>query len=240
MQYISANRLDGEWQRLTFWLAMEEWAATNAPDSMFLWRVRPTVIFGHNQDMEAEVNIPFCREHGIAMYRRKSGGGCVYSDEGNLMISCITRETCVTTAFDRYLSSLASALKDMGFKTVRTENNDILVDGRKVSGNACYATPNGCIVHGTLLFDTDFSVLEKAITPSVQKMESHHIRSVRQRVGNLKEFGTDFTPDSLKAKLINYFCNNIQRELSDADIVQIRTIEETYLDENFIRYGRKH
>ena len=91
--------------RLVFWLALEEWAVENAPDSFFLWNVEPTVIFGRNQDMEAEINIPYCREHGIRMYRRKSGGGAVYADLGNLMISYITACPDVNAAFERYLSS---------------------------------------------------------------------------------------------------------------------------------------
>ena len=162
-------------RRLVFWLALEEWAVANAPGSFFLWSVRPTVIFGRNQDMEAEVNVPYCREHNIEMYRRKSGGGCVYADEGNLMISYITAEKDVNRAFDEYLSSLADALRCMGVDAVRTEHNDVLVGGFKVSGNACYATATGCIVHGTLLYNTDFSEMEHAITPSKEKLDSKGI-----------------------------------------------------------------
>ena len=162
-------------RRLVFWLALEEWAVEHAPGSFFVWNVRPTVIFGRNQDMEAEVNIPYCREKGIEMYRRKSGGGCVYADEGNLMLSYISDCSDVSKAFDEYLSQLADALRGMGLDTVRTEHNDVLVGGRKVSGNACYSTKTGCIVHGTLLYDTDFSVMECAITPSREKLESKGI-----------------------------------------------------------------
>ena len=228
-----------EWHRLVFWLALEEWAVLNAPDSFFLWSVQPTVIFGRNQDMEAEVNVPYCQEHGIQMYRRKSGGGCVYSDPGNLMISYVTSEKDVTKAFDLYLSGLADALRRMGFDAVRTEHNDVLVDGRKVSGNACYATPTGCIVHGTLLYDADFSELEKAITPSREKLESKGVKSVRQRVENLKNCGKLIGFKELKDKLIQYFCKDMQ--VLDADQLEdVRQIELTYLDENFIRYGRRN
>ena len=115
------------YRRLVYWLAMEEWAVEHAPDTFFLWNVRPTVIFGRNQDMEAEVNVPYCLEHGIEMYRRKSGGGCVYADEGNLMISYITSQSDVNKAFDEYLSRLADALRSMGLDAVRTEHNDVLV-----------------------------------------------------------------------------------------------------------------
>ena len=118
MLQLPQGENDG-WHRLVFWLAMEEWAVEHNPDSFFVWNVRPTVIFGRNQDMEAEVNIPYCREHGIEMSRRKSGGGCVYADEGNLMLSYITREPDVNKAFDEYLSRLADALRSMGMDAVR-------------------------------------------------------------------------------------------------------------------------
>ena len=226
------------WHRLVFWLALEEWAEENAPGSFFVWNVRPTVIFGRNQDMEAEVNIPYCLEHGIEMYRRKSGGGCVYADQGNLMISYITQEPDVNKAFDGYLSRLAQALREMGLDAVRTEHNDVLVNGRKVSGNACYATCTGCIVHGTLLYDTDFAEMERAITPSKQKLESKGIKSVRQRVANLKDCGLLFGFEELKTRLIHYFCKDMQF-LNTEQLAQVLEIEKTYLDENFIKYGRR-
>lgn len=230
---------NAEWRRLVFWLALEEWAVENAPDTFFLWNVHPTVIFGRNQYMEAEVNVPYCLEHGVEMYRRKSGGGCVYADEGNLMISYITGQSDVNKAFDEYLSRLADALRGMGLDAVRTEHNDILVGGRKVSGNACYASKSGCIVHGTLLYDTDFSEMERAITPSRQKLDSKGIKSVRQRVTNLKDCGLLFGFDVLKSKLIDYFCKDI-RFLSTPQLDEVLKIEETYLDENFIKYGRRN
>lgn len=226
-------------RRLVFWLALEEWAVQNAPDSLFVWSVDPTVIFGRNQDMEAEVNVPYCLEKGISMYRRKSGGGCVYADGGNLMISYITSCPDVNTAFDVYLSRLADALRGLGLNAVRTEHNDVLVDGRKVSGNACFATPAGCIVHGTLLYDTDFTEMERAITPSKEKLESKGIKSVRQRVANLKELGIEMGFDELATKVVDYFCDDVQM-LGAAQMYEVQDIEMTYFDENFIKYGRRN
>ncbi|MCQ2075000.1 MAG: lipoate--protein ligase family protein [Bacteroidaceae bacterium] len=225
-------------RRLVFYLAMEEWAVRNVPDSFFVWSVQPTVIFGRNQDMEAEVNVDYCRKHHIQMYRRKSGGGCVYSDKGNLMLSYITGGTDVDAAFRNYLDHLASVLRELGLAAVTTAHNDILVNGYKVSGNACFATPTGCIVHGTLLYDGNFSEMEKAITPSREKLESKGIKSVRQRVANLKELCTEFDIDSLKLRIIDYFCNK-ESVLSNEDVKDIESIEQGYLDENFIRYGRR-
>ena len=230
---------DDERRGLTFWLALEEWAVENAPGSFFVWNVSPTVIFGRNQDMEAEVNVPYCLEHGIAMYRRKSGGGCVYADEGNLMLSYITECHDVSQAFDDYLSALADALRDMGLNAVRTQHNDVLVGGRKVSGNACYGTGTGCIVHGTLLYDSDFGQLEQAITPSREKLESKGIKSVRQRVANLKDCGILFGFDELRTRLIDYFCKDM-RFLSKSELQAVLETQKTYLDENFIKYGRRN
>ena len=90
---------------LVFYLAMEEYLAGKVNDDMFFtWQTRPTVIIGRKQDLEAEVNLEFCRNRNIAVYRRKSGGGCVYSDEGNIMISYIVRRADVAEVFERYLS----------------------------------------------------------------------------------------------------------------------------------------
>ena len=228
-----------EGRRLVFWLALEEWAVAHAPGSFFVWNVRPTVIFGRNQDMEAEVNVPYCHENGIEMYRRKSGGGCVYADEGNLMISYITGQSDVNKAFDEYLSGLADALRGLGVNAVCTEHNDVLVGDRKVSGNACYSTPSGCIVHGTLLYDTDFLEMERAITPSREKLDSKGIKSVRQRVVNMKDFVADFSFEVLKKGIIDYFCKHI-RVISISELEEVFEIEKTYLDENFIKYGRRN
>lgn len=83
MKYIVLP--DSKCRKLPFYLAMEEYVANTMPyDSFFMWQVKPTVIFGRNQVMENEVNLSYCREHGIEVYRRKSGGGCVYADMDNI------------------------------------------------------------------------------------------------------------------------------------------------------------
>ena len=85
MRYISLP--EEKERRLSFYLAMEEWVARHLdePECFFMWQVAPTVIFGRNQVVENEVNVAYCREKNIQMYRRKSGGGCVYADKGNVI-----------------------------------------------------------------------------------------------------------------------------------------------------------
>lgn len=156
-------------------------------EAFFVWRVKPTVIIGRNQDLEAEVNIKYCNDHDVDIVRRKSGGGCVYSDLGNIMISYVSRRGDVAAVFDRYLSELTACLVSLGLRAEKSGRNDILVDGRKVSGNAFHQMPDRSIVHGTLLYDTDMDALETAIRPPVEKLERHGVPSVRQRVRNIRE-----------------------------------------------------
>ena len=155
--------------------------------TLFTWIVRPTVIYGRHQSAEVEVNETYCREHGIEVVQRKSGGGCVYADEGNLMISFVTPSTRSEQVFLDFLTLIAEALQAKGLPAVTTAHNDILVDGRKVSGWACYTTPTGTIVHGTMLYDVNLEALQQAITPTKEKLNKHGVASVRQRVVNLKE-----------------------------------------------------
>lgn len=226
---------DQQDHRLVFYLAMEEYLAEHCKEDMlFLWQVKPTVIFGRSQVLQSEVNVAYCEEQGIQYYRRKSGGGCVYADMGNIMISYITPKTDVQRTFQFYLENLANALQKLGFEAVTTANNDVLIDGKKVSGNAFYAKPNASIVHGTLLYDVDFKALQQAITPPVEKLSKHGVQSVRQRVVNLKELGFDRSIDELKSYIIHQFCE-YERALTSDEIKEIEAIEQTYLVPEFIK-----
>ena len=180
---------DNKERSLAFYLAMEEFVAKEMEgEAFFVWRVEPTVIIGRNQVLENEVNMPYCAEHGVQLVRRKSGGGCVYSDKGNIMISYVSERGDVAAVFDRYMSALAALLCDLGLPAVKTARNDILVDGRKVSGNAFQQLPGKSVVHGTMLYSTDLEALTEAIRPPVEKLQRHGVESVRQRVVNLQEY----------------------------------------------------
>lgn len=224
-------------RRLVWYLAMEEYLARHVKEETFVtWVVSPTVIFGRHQVMEAEVNVDFCKANGIAMYRRKSGGGCVYADGGNLMMSLISPNTHSEVVFQSFLDSVSGVLRDSGFAAVKSEHNDIMVEGYKVSGNACYALPTGTIVHGTLLVNVDFAVLQQAITPSVEKLSKHGVQSVRQRVANLNQyaaFDRIGTINACSAHLINALCART-RELTPEEIEAIDQMEQSYLDPQFI------
>ena len=224
-------------RRLIWYLAMEEYLAQHVQEEIFFtWVVSPTVIFGRHQVMEAEVNLDFCRANNIAVYRRKSGGGCVYADEGNLMMSMITPNRHSEQVFQTFLDRVSDALRRLGFPAVKSEHNDIMVDGCKVSGNACYALSTGTIVHGTLLVNVDFDVLQQALTPPVEKLAKHGVQSVRQRVANLADYAAFAgvkTIDKINTFLIGALCTR-SRVLTCEEITEIDEMEKVYLQPQFI------
>ena len=217
---------------LAFYLAMEEYVARLVEgESLFVWRVNPTVIIGRNQDLEAEVNLDYCREHGVEVVRRKSGGGCVYSDKGNIMISYISRRGDVSEVFERYLDALTGCLRSVGLEAYKSGRNDVMVEDRKVSGNAFHMLPDRSIVHGTLLYSTDFDALETAIRPPVEKLERHGVASVRQRVTNLSDHldpSVIGSVEQLEDYIVRYFTDGTVL-LADEDVEDIlREAEHDY------------
>ena len=222
-------------RRLSFYLAMEEFVArhTDEPDAFFMWQVEPSVIFGRNQVLENEVNVAYCREHGISLYRRKSGGGCVYADMDNLMLSFVTSEENVNFAFNRFVNMVLLVLRKLGIAATGTSHNDIMIGDRKVCGTACYHLEGRSIVHSTMLFDTNMEHMLHAITPSREKLEKKGIESVRQRITLLKDYTTLDSVEALKALIRETLCEG-ERLLTASEVAGIEAIEATYLKEEFI------
>ena len=228
---------DNNDRSLAFYLAMEEFVARKIEgEAFFVWRGAPTVIFGRNQVLENEVNLEYCRSHGVEIVQRKSGGGCVYSDKGNIMISYISERGVVSEVFDRYLSGLTECLRSLGLRAERSGRNDILVDDRKVSGNAFHQLPDRSIVHGTLLYSTDLEALTEAIRPPVEKLERHGVQSVRQRVMNVADIVSQLpephdalkSVEALESFIVEYFTND-EICLADDDVLEIEQSSEQFV-----------
>lgn len=170
------------------YLRLEAELVKNVPElTFFTWIVSPTVIYGRHQIREQEINEPYCAAHNVRIVQRQSGGGCVYADRGNLMLSYISPSSHSQEVFDEFLRLLAGALQRLGYPAVTTAHNDVLVEERKVAGTACYTTPTGTVVHACMMYDVDVEALQQAITPSAAKLQKHAVQSVRQRVRNLRE-----------------------------------------------------
>ena len=232
MKYIALPT--NENRQLSFYLAMEEYVARHMqePDCFFMWQVAPTVIFGRNQVVENEVNLEYCREHDIRVVRRKSGGGCVYADMDNLMLSMVTDGDNVGFTFNRFVTMIQLALHKIGVTATSTAHNDIMIGDRKVCGTAFYQLPGRSIVHSTMLYDTNMQHMLNAITPSAEKLEKKGIQSVRQRITLLKDY-TPLSLNEIKQKIRDTLCDG-ELVLTEEQVAGIEEIEQTYLKQDFI------
>lgn len=235
MKYIKLPSADSV-RRLSFYLAMEEYVARHIDvgDCFFMWQVEPSVIFGRNQLIEAEVNLEYCRRHHIQTYRRKSGGGCVYADMSNLMFSYITKEENVNFTFNRYIMMVVHMLQRLGVDARASGRNDVMIGDRKVSGNAFYRLPDRSIVHGTMLYDTDMLNMVGAITPTDAKLLSKGVQSVRQRICLLKDY-ISLTLDEFRQFAHETLCDGDIMLTAD-NVRAIEELEQEYLSPEFI-YG---
>ena len=228
-----------ETRLLPFYLAMEEYVATVSSDDVFFtWQVEPTVIFGRNQLVEAEVNIDYCRLNGINFFRRKSGGGCVYADKGNIMLSFVVNSVePAADAMRRYASLTAKALQKLGVNAEVSGRNDVAVNGKKISGFAVHQLHNRVIVHSTMLYDFDPVNMEKAIRPSEQKLNSKGVDSVRSHVTSLSRCGINLDIPGFITYLRNYMCGDEVLSLTAADEHRIALKAGPYFDKHWL-YGK--
>ena len=229
MDLVISN--DSRSRRLAYYLAEEEYLAIKYPgrDFFFAWQVQPTVIVGRNQLLEREINVDFCRENGVDIVRRKSGGGAVVADMNNIMFSYVTSSDDVCATFGEYTSLVASALRELGLNASDTSRNDILIGDRKVSGNAYYHLPGRSIVHGTMLYDYDPVLMSNALRPTVSKLSSHGVQSARSRVTTIREHLPHLSIDEFLDHILKSVPNGDHTLLlTDSDVEAIEKIEQSY------------
>ncbi|MBE6399221.1 MAG: lipoate--protein ligase [Lentisphaerae bacterium] len=186
-------------------LALEELLASESrEDMLMLWRNDNAIIVGRNQNTAAEIDADFVRENRIQVVRRMTGGGAVYHDLGNINYTIIAPgRQLEQEAFSRNAAVIVEVLRSYGLNAAFQGRNDILLDGRKVSGSAKCVLNDRTLFHGTLLFDTDLSVLTRALTPDESKIASKGIKSVRSRVANIREYLPQFDRETFFADLQN-------------------------------------
>lgn len=182
MRYIRGGFIEP-----TFNLAMEDYFFHGEEECFMLWQNKPSVIIGRNQNAMAEIDYAYTREQNIAVARRITGGGAVYHDAGNLNFTYIVNNRDFGD-YQGFTENLCRFLNENGCPAVLSGRNDLMADGMKFSGNAQHIVKNRILHHGTLLFDSDLSVLSDVLRPDPEKIKSHGIASVRKRVCNLKEF----------------------------------------------------
>lgn len=188
MQYLAMQTHD-----IRTNLATEEYLMNSGvmtPPFMLFYIEKPCIIVGRNQNTVEEINEDYCKQHGITITRRLSGGGAMYQDLGNLCFSFIVPADRQRFGdFKTLVQPIVDALHEMGATGAEvTGRNDIVIDGKKFSGNAMYTRNGKTFCHGTLMFDVDTNAVAGALKVPMDKIESKGIKSVRSRVTNLKPY----------------------------------------------------
>lgn len=172
-------------------LAFEEYVLRHRTDGpyLLLWQNDKTVVVGQNQYTEAEIDRAFVDAHEIAVVRRSTGGGAVYHDLGNLNYSFIVDAgDAEQLTMDQFTRPVVKALRALGLSAEASGRNDILISGKKVSGTAQRLLNGRILHHGTLLFDTNSNMAAGALRVDPEKFRSKGTKSVRSRIGNIREF----------------------------------------------------
>ncbi len=226
-------------------MAFDEYALEQLPldePLFFLWQNRPAVIIGINQNIHTEVDLDYAREHDIAVARRITGGGAVYHDLGNLNYTIVGRSTDMERDYPEYARYMLHALQALGIRAELSGRNDILVDGRKVSGFAKRVYKDRLMVHGTLMYDVDIEQLTRVLTPPTEKLAAKGIASVKSRVLNLREQLPQFaTIGELTQALERYLsCQYSDEEypLTEQQLAEIRAIATSKFATADWLYGR--
>ncbi|MGE7625417.1 lipoate--protein ligase [Viridibacillus sp. NPDC096237] len=229
-------------------LAIEEYALKTMDvekDSFLLFYInQPSIIIGRNQNTVEEINTDYVEENGIIVVRRLSGGGAVYHDLGNLNFSFLTKDDGDSFQnFKKFTQPVVDALQNMGINSELSGRNDIMAEGRKISGNAQFSTKGRMFSHGTLLFDTEIDAVVSALKVKKEKIESKGIKSIRSRVANIVEFMKEpMTVEEFRLEILNSIFGgeeNIQYyELTDEDWANIHKLSEERYQQWDWNYGQ--
>ena len=227
-----------------FNLALEEYVFEQMPkdrEYFLTWRNDNAIIVGRHQNTAAEINEEFVKEKNIKVVRRLSGGGAVYHDLGNLNYTFIVdAQPEQKVDLRKFCQPIADTLCALGAKAEVDGRNDILIDGMKVSGNAQYVRQGRVMHHGTILFDSDMTVLSQALRPDPAKAQAKGVKSVRSRVTNVRQcLSRDMTigqfRDALSGSLM---AGGFEKyELTQADIAAIQEIQSKRYDQWAWNYG---
>lgn len=194
-----------------FCLAAEEYLLKNFSEDIFmLWQSENTVVVGKHQNAMAEINYPFVHKNGITVARRISGGGTVFHDAGNVNFAYIKNVSSpAEISFKRFTEPVVKALAKLDVEATTSGRNDLLVEGKKISGNAEHVFKNRVLHHGTLLFNSNLETLGQSIKVVPGKYHGKAVQSNRSVVTNILPFlkkqwsVNDFSTFLLDAQLEN-------------------------------------
>lgn len=216
--------------------ALEEWLMDNLDEDCFmLWRNQKAILLGKNQNAHREIDLPYARQHGIKIVRRITGGGTVFTDAGNIMftfISCDDKHDYLD--FQKFTRPILQALQALGVPAEFTGRNDLVIDGRKFSGNAQCRYGSKVLHHGTLMYQADTGELARVLRVRPSKLESKGVASVRSRVTNISQhMWQPMEIEAFRAYLFNY----VKEAVADARLYRLTPEEWAAVAQ---KAGEKH
>lgn len=240
MLYIINNSTD-PW----FNLALEEVLMKDKSindDIIMLWQNDKSVIIGKHQNTVEEVNQQFADSNNIKIARRTTGGGAVYHDLGNLNYTFITNYyNKEEVDFKKFAVPVVKALQSLGLNPELSGRNDILLDGKKISGTALACIGDRFMFHGTLLFDINIDMASKVLTVKADKIESKGIKSVKSRITNIKPYLQGSSINDFKEKIISSFEQNsddfIKRDINQSEIDRVYELYDNKFSKAEWNYG---
>lgn len=238
--YLETGSLDPAYN-----LAFEEFVLANRTkgDYLLLWQNDNTVVIGRNQNAEGEINRAFVDAHQVRVIRRMTGGGAVYHDLGNLNYSFITdADQSALRQRGHFVDPVVQALCGLGALAEASGRNDILVNGKKVSGTAQRILGNRILHHGTLLFDSNQDMVAGALQVSPDKFQTKGIQSVRSRIGNIRAcLAQDMTLPAFWSYLKSALAGTagmVQGQLAAEEFAQIEETKRLKYDTYAWTFGR--
>lgn len=237
LQFIVSDQTNPYWN-----IAVENYLVEHADCVvLYLWKNRRTVVIGQNQNPFSEVNVDALEADGGYLMRRRTGGGAVYHDDGNLNFSFVAPKALYDQ--QRQFGVIQRAAESFGLHTELSGRNDILAEGRKFSGNAFSKGQKNDLHHGTLLISGDMSDLARYLKPKPAKLQKHGVQSVRSRVVNLAELNPEITPESIAPRLRAAFegvYGGCAEEVPFEDVIrrlEVRRLYEEFASDEW-KYGK--
>ena len=230
MLYIIDNHIDPYWN-----LAAEEYLLKHITEPVFrLWSNTDSIIIGQYQNALAEIDLDYVKANNIKVVRRMTGGGAVFHDLGNLNFTFIephTKSEDSNAMFSRFTAPIIKALNSLGVKAYLEGRNDLLIDGRKFSGNAMCISNGRVLQHGTLLFSASMNNLGAALKSRPEKFIGKAVQSNVSRVTNISQhLTTPMSIDEFQKYLGEYICKNCNLSGQNGEITKITPYTYTEAD----------
>ena len=243
MYFVIDKLTDPQWN-----LAAEEYLFKHLNEPVFrLWQNENAVIVGHHQNALAEINIDYVSQNGIKVVRRLTGGGAVFHDLGNVNFTFIDNRIDnedTSSMFARFTKPIIEALEGLGVKAYLEGRNDLLIDGRKFSGNAVAVYKNRVLQHGTLLFSSSMADLSQALASRPEKFTGKSVQSNRSRVTNISEhLAQPMSVESFIDYMDNYIRNSRAMDYklysySSKDLCEISKLKAEKYSKEWWNFGQ--